>query len=272
MKRILTVQDISCLGKCSLTVALPILSALGVETAVLPTAVLSTHTAFPNPAICDLTSQIPSIVEHWQTIGAEFDGIYSGYLGSSEQVDGVLELAQRFAPGMLFVDPVMGDNGKLYSGFDAAFVEKMKTLCAKAQVIVPNITEACLLTDTPYCSQPDEAFVEQLLAKLSSLCPGTVLLTGAAGKPGTTGAVGREPEGNTFSYFQEKLPQNFHGTGDAFSAVCAGMLLQGKSLAQTLPLAAEFTARCIQFTMEENRDKRYGLCFEKALPYLCEKT
>ena len=267
MKRILTVQDISCLGKCSLTVALPVLSALGVETAVLPTAVLSTHTAFPGPAICDLTLQIAPIMEHWQTIGAEFDGIYSGYLGSPEQVDAVLELDRRFTPGMLFVDPVMGDGGKLYSGFDAAFVEKMKTLCAKARVIVPNITEACLLTDTPYCEDPDEAFTERLLEKLSRLCSGTVLITGA-GKPGTTGAVGRDPEGNTFSYFREKLPQNFHGTGDAFSAICAGMLLQGKTLPETLSVAAEFTARCIQCTMEESRDKRYGLCFEKALPSL----
>ena len=151
-KRILTIQDISCVGQCSLTVALPILSACGVETCVLPSAVLSTHTAgFSGYTFRDLTEDMPAIKDHWVKEGIAFDGVYTGYLGSTKQIDYVKEIIAATAKdGVAIIDPAMADNGKLYPGFDAAFVEEMKKLCATADYLLPNLTEACLLTDTEY--------------------------------------------------------------------------------------------------------------------------
>ncbi len=269
MKRILTVQDLSCLGKCSLTVALPILSAMGVETSVLPTAVLSTHTAFSGPVVHDLSESHGAIVDHWQKIGAEFDGVYTGYMGSGQQVDTALMLAQRFAPGMLFVDPAMADHGKCYSGIDSRCIDKMKTLCAMADVIVPNLTEACLLTDTPYKETYDEDDIKALLQKLTAQGCKTAIVTGVCLEAGAVGIMGLDSAtGEYVSYSRPQLPENYHGTGDAFSAVCAGALLRGKTLQEAAALAAEFTAECIRVSMEENRDKRFGICFEKAIPWL----
>lgn len=269
MKRILTVQDISCVGKCSLTVALPVLSAMGVETAVLPTSVLSTHTAFPAPVVQDLTGLLVPMADHWQRIGAKFDGVYTGYLGSEQQVDAVLQMVRRFAPQMLFVDPVMGDNGRLYSGLDSAYIQKMRALCAKADVLVPNMTEACFLTDTPYREDGGEAFIGQLLEKLTAMSCGIVLITGVSFEPGKTGVMGcNGATGDRFYYGQDKLPESYHGTGDVFSSVCAGALLLEKPWQAAVKLAADFTAECIRVTMEETRDKRFGVCFEKALPGL----
>lgn len=268
MKRILTIQDISCLGKCSVTVALPVLSAMGVETAVLPTAVLSTHTAFEKPAVCDLTAQMRPTIDHWMQIGASFHGIYTGYLGDVRQVDVVLALQERFQPELLFVDPVMGDHGRLYSGIDMAYVEKMRQLCAVADVIVPNVTEACLLTQTPYPEMLSDCVISRLLEKLLALGCDCAMITGAATEPGKTGVACLNQAGETFTYTREKLPQSYHGTGDLFSSACAGALLLGKKLPDAAKLAADFTAQCIRCTPEEGRDQRYGVCFEKALPYL----
>ena len=272
MKRILTVQDLSCLGKCSLTVALPILSAMGVETSVLPTAVLSTHTAFSGPVVHDLSESHGAIVDHWQKIGAEFDGVYTGYMGSGQQVDTALMLAQRFAPGMLFVDPAMADHGKCYSGIDSRCIDKMKTLCAMADVIVPNLTEACLLTDTPYPQSYDAEAIKALLQKLTDRGCKVAMITGVCLEEGTVGVMGLDrTTGEYVFYSRQQLPESYHGTGDAFSAVCAGALLQGKTLQEAATLAAEFTAQCICATKEEKRDKRFGICFEKAIPWLIRK-
>lgn len=269
MKRLLTVQDLSCLGKCSLTVALPILSAMGVETAVLPTAVLSTHTAFPSPYARDMTPDILPVADHWQQIGAEFDGMYIGYLSSGRQVASVLELVKRFPVDMLLVDPVMGDNGKLYDRIDADHVQQLKALCAAADMIVPNLTEACALTDTPYRGSGDEAWLKDLLIKLTALGCGAALITGVPMADDTIGVAGYSRTSDRFFLCRQKrLPESYHGTGDAFAAVCAGAVCKGAELQTAAQLAADFTARCIRQTMEENRDKRYGLCFEKALPEL----
>ena len=264
MKRLLTVQDISCVGKCSLTVALPVISAMGVEAAVLPTAVLSTHTAFPAPVFRDLTGDMLPMADHWKEMGLSFDGIAVGYLGSEEQVDAVLAIQEKFE-SFLFVDPVMGDNGRLYSRITESFTEKLKRLCAKADVVVPNVTEACCLAGEALTGKCDEAYAKVLLEKLKDLCSGTVLITGVSfgKKIGVVGRIGKT--GEVFSCAQEKLPHSFHGTGDIFSAVCAAALVLGKSQKQAAQLAAEFTALTIRATMEENRDPRMGVCFEKML-------
>lgn len=266
MRRILTVQDISCLGKCSMTVALPILSAMGLETAVLPTAILSTHTAFPSPVIRDLSEQFLPTADHWASVGAEFDSIYVGYLGKPELVDRVLELADRFAPELLLVDPVMGDYGKLYSGFRMDYVDKMRQLCAAAHVILPNLTEACLLADVPYEERPD---VKSLLKKLEAVGCRCVLLTGVADTPEETGVVGLW-EGDFFRCSCPRLPYSYHGTGDIFASVCAGGMTLGAPVDRVLTLATEYTARCMEATAEQKRDSRFGVCFEKELPMLIE--
>lgn len=270
MKRLLSIQDISCVGKCSLTVALPVISAMGVEAAVLPTAVLSTHTAFPDPVFRDLTGDMENIAEHWKSNGIGFDGICTGYLGSEQQVDAVLAIQEKLG-SFLFVDPVMGDNGKLYSRITESFAEKMKKLCSRADVMMPNVTEACCLAGVDPVGSCDEAFAKKLLEKLGELCSGTVLITGVSfgDRIGVVGRCGRT--GEFCSYCQEKLPKSFHGTGDIFAAVCAAALVLGKDWKKAVAVAADFTAETIRVTMEEVRDPRLGVCFEKVLHRLREE-
>ena len=268
MKRLLTIQDLSCLGKCSLTVALPVISAMGVEAAVLPTAVLSTHTAFPSPQVRDLSGDLEGIAAHWGQIGAEFDGICTGYLASVGQIRQVLSIVDRF-PGFLLADPVMGDNGRLYSRITEEFGKEMTLLCARADAIVPNLTEACYLTGTPYPEKYDEAFIRQLLKKLTAMGCRMAAITGVSFTEDTLGVMGYDREKDEFyGYTHKRLPESYHGTGDIFTAVCAGALALGESWETALEKAANFVLRCMEETAKESRDKRYGVCFEKALPYL----
>lgn len=271
MKRILTVQDLSCLGKCSLTIALPVISAMGVEAAVLPTAVLSTHTAFPSPSVQELTQFINSASDHWQQIGASFDGIYTGYLSCEEQVDSVQTLADRFqsAETFLLVDPVMGDGGKLYSRITPDMAGKLQGLCSRADVILPNLTEACCLTDTLYPQSYDEAFVKALLKKLTAGGCKTAVITGISFCDGAIGVAGYEKETNTYLYHShEKLPVSHHGTGDIFASAFTGFMAQGKSWQDSMVRASDFTLLCLRENQSQDRDPRYGICYEKALPYL----
>lgn len=274
MKRILTVQDISCVGKCSLTVALPIISAMGVEAAILPTAVLSTHTMFQNFTVKDLTDQVQPIAAHWKQEGITFDALYTGYLGSFEQIDLMKELFDTFrtADNFTFVDPAMADNGKLYPAFDEAFAKYMATLCAKADIIVPNVTEACFMTGTPYCAEPDEAYVRELLVKLADLGANISILTGVGLAPGKTGAMGYDRRtGEFWHYCHDKLPVSFHGTGDIFSSTCVGALSRGLDWKQAVQIAADYTAECIRLTLEDPAKPWYGVNFEQAIPYLVER-
>lgn len=273
MKRILTIQDISCVGKCSLTVALPIISAMGVETAILPTALLSTHTMFQNFTFKDLTGEILPITRHWQQEGITFDGIYTGYLGSSDQIDLMVQLFETFRTksNIVFVDPVMADNGKLYAGFDQAFAKKMAAMCAQADIIVPNITEACLMTDTPYAETYDEAYIKKLLGKLSRLGAGISILTGVSFARGQTGVMGYEKAtGEYFYYAHEKLQRSYHGTGDIFSSTCVGAIVRGKNWKEAVKIAADYTAQSIRVTMDDPKGREYGVNFEQAVPYLLE--
>ena len=271
MKRLLSVQDLSCLGKCSLTVALPVISAMGVEAAVLPTAVLSTHTAFPSPVVTDLGDMLEPVSRHWAQIGAAFDGICTGYLSSPEQAETVLSLIRtlRSPQTLVITDPVMGDGGKLYSRITPEFLGKMRLLCAGADLILPNLTEACFLAGVPYSDHYDEDFLREVLAKLTDMGCRIAAVTGVSPADGSVGVMGYEKQtGTYFSCFHEKLPQSYHGTGDIFCAVTAGALMQGKSWQEALRLAGEFTCRCIRLTAEEGGDRRYGVCFEKALSTL----
>ncbi len=225
MKRIVTIQDISCVGKCSLTVALPIISAAGVEAAILPTAVLSTHTAFSKFTFRDLTDEINPIAETWDALGLTFDAVYTGYLGSFEQIELVEQFLGRFrkADTAVFVDPAMADNGVLYKGFTQDFADRMAGLCGKADLILPNLTEAAFMLHMPYQPEYDEAYVRQVLRKLTGLGARCAALTGISLKEGEIGAYFYDSQtGEYYYYANEKLPVAYHGTGDVFASAAMG--------------------------------------------------
>ena len=264
-KRILTVQDISCVGQCSMTVALPILSACGLETCVLPTALLSTHTAFPEPAVRHLADGMEPIRQHWQREGITFDAIYTGYLGSVEAVRAAGTLMDTvLAPGgMVIVDPAMADNGKRYRGLDEHYAEAMGLLCRRADVILPNLTEAAMLAGLPYRENPEEVEVRALLEKLGHPC---VVLTGVGFAPEQTGVAVWEA-GKLSHYSHCRIGSGCHGTGDIFASCFTGAMMQEKPIFQAARIAAEFTCRCIENTTESPAHW-YGVKFETALPDL----
>ncbi len=271
MKRILTIQDISCLGKCSLTIALPVLSAIGVETVILPTALLSTHTMFKDAVITDLADRLMPIVAHWKKEGIRFDAVYTGYLGNPKVVQTVTEVVGESgdpAP-FLLVDPVMGDHGRLYQGFDDNYVKKNRDLCAMADLILPNLTEAAFLTGTSYPESCSAEEVQCLLKALTELGAKKAVLTGISLKRGETGAMGYDRESQQFFSVQvPQVPAAYHGTGDLFASVTAGSLLRGLSLEEATELAARYTAYTIEVTRHNGREKRFGLDFEKTIPQL----
>ncbi len=265
-KKILTIQDISCVGQCSLTVALPIISACGIETCVLPSAVLSTHTAgFSGYTFRDLTEDMPAINEHWKKEGIKFSAIYTGYLGSTKQIGYVKEIMNDAANTdcVKIVDPAMADNGNLYPGFDAEFVEAMKGLCGKADFIVPNITEACFLTDTEYKTEYDRAYIDELLEKLVALGCKNIIFTGISYEADKTGVVVYE-DGNYSYYEHEKLSNSCHGTGDIYASAFVGAYVRGKSAFEAAKIAADYTVECIKATAEED-NHWYGAKFEPVL-------
>lgn len=274
MKRIVTVQDISCVGKCSLTVALPIISAMGIEAAILPTAVLSTHTMFSTFTVKDLTDQIKPITDHWAKEGITFDAMYTGYLGSFEQIDLMKEMADTFVKdgSILFVDPAMADNGKLYPAFDEAFAKHMATLCAKADYVVPNITEACFMLGEEYKEKYDEAYVKNLLKKLCALGAKTAIITGVSFSEGKTGVMGYDSKNDEFYYYcHDKQKRSYHGTGDIYSSTCLGGIIRGLSWKDAARIAADYTSESIRLTIEDPNGNDYGVNFEEAVPFLLER-
>ena len=266
-KKILTIQDISCVGQCSLTVALPILSAAGMETCILPSAVLSTHTAgFSGYTVHDLSEDIPAIAAHWRRENIRFEAVYTGYLGSTQQIASVQEIFDTLlsADGVTIVDPAMADNGKLYPAFDAAYVEAMKSLAFGADIILPNITEACFLTGTEYREDYDESYIAALLDSLSAAGAKTIVLTGVGYAPERTGVVVREGS-ETRYYEHRRIAKGCHGTGDVYASAFVGALMNGMSAYDAAVLAADYTVRCIELT-QGDAGHWYGVKFELALP------
>lgn len=267
--KILTIQDISCVGQCSLTVALPIISACGVETCVLPSAVLSTHTAgFSGYTFRDLTDDIPAIQAHWVKEGIAFDAIYTGYLGSTRQIGMVEDLLETAAGErcVRIVDPAMADNGKLYPGFGAEYVEAMKGLCAKADYILPNMTEACFLTGMPFRTDYDRKYIDEILDKLVYIGCKNIIFTGISYSEGKTGVVVFER--GKYSYYEhELLPNSCHGTGDIYAAAFVGAFMRGKSAFEAAKTAADYTVECIKETAKLD-GHWYGAAFEPVMAKL----
>lgn len=275
MKRILTIQDISCVGKCSLTVALPIISTFGVECSVLPTAVLSTHTAFDGFTFHDLTEDINDISNHWQSQNIKFDALYSGYLGSFKQLELVSDLFNKFKSknNFILIDPVMGDHGKLYPGFNQEFAFAMAKLCSKADIIVPNLTEASYMLNCQYISDGyDEEYIKNILRKLTKLGAKTAVLTGVSFDCNNLGIYGYSSKNNEyFSYFRERIPKSFHGTGDVFASALCGAITIGKDIKTAFKIAVDFTVDSIKNTIADTNHNWYGVEFEKSLPNIIQQ-
>jgi pyridoxine kinase len=265
-KKILTIQDISCVGQCSLTVALPILSACGMETCILPSAVLSTHTAgFSGFTFRDLTDDMPAIQEHWKKENIKFKAIYTGYLGSIKQIGYVRDILKTMGTDdcVRIVDPAMADNGQLYSIFNQDYVEAMKLLCGEADILVPNITEACFLTDEEYKETYDEGYICNLVEKLKALGAKTVVLTGVSYESGKTGVIVYENDKMEY-YKHDKIAKGSHGTGDIYASAFVGALMNDKSVYEAAKIAADYTVKCIINT-QGDADHWYGAKFETAL-------
>ena len=271
-QRVLTIQDISCVGQCSLTVALPIISACGIETSVLPSAVLSTHTAGFTGFTCrDLTDDMPGICAHWKKEGLTFDAIYTGYLGSAKQIGYVKDIiAATAADGCLVViDPAMADNGSLYPAFDMDYVAEMKKLCAEADYLLPNITEACFLTGMEYRTQYDQSYIDELIEKLCALGTKNVVLTGVSYSKNRTGVVVYE-HGQQHYYEHAQIAGGIHGTGDIYASAFVGAKMRGKSAYEAAKIAADYVVECI---LESQNDPghTYGARFEPVLGKLIAK-
>ena len=270
-KRIAAIHDISGFGKCSLTVVLPIVSAAGIETAVVPTAVLSTHTGgIPGYTYRDLTSDLYPFLHHWLSLDISFDAVYSGFLGSFDQLDIVSGAFDEFKRkgSLIVVDPVMADNGKLYKIFSPAFVDGMKALCRKADLIVPNLTEASLLLGQAYHAGPyTPEYIEHLLHELASLGPARVVLTGVYFNEKELGAATYDKDTGEVSYvFSERIPGYYHGTGDVFASALLASVLNGFDLSKATEIAVRFTTNSIRLTYEMKTDIRFGVDFERNIP------
>ena len=270
-KRVAAIHDLSGFGKCSLTVALPILSAAGIETSALPTAILSTHTGgISGYTYRDLTEDMRPVMKHWKSLDIKFDAIYTGFLGSFEQLDIVKEFLDAFRQedNLILVDPVMGDNGELYTVFTREFAAGMRMLCQKADIIVPNLTEAALLLDEPYHPGPyTHAYIESLLRKLGALGPQKVVLTGVYFKEDELGAATYDRTTDTIDYvFTQKIPGYYHGTGDVFASALLSALLNDFSLIDAAAIAVHFTTDSIRRTYKAKTDYRFGVNFEQSFP------
>lgn len=274
MKRILTIQDISCVGKCSLTVALPIISAQGIEACILPTALLSTHTGFKNFTFRDLTDEFDAITQVWHKEGISFDGIYTGFLGSFSQLELIEKIFNEFndsAP-LILVDPCMGDNGKLYHGFDEKFVMKIRDLCTKAHVITPNITEASFMCGMPFLgSDYTQDYILELLESLASFGVRKIVLKGIRYKQNECGIIAYDAKTKEkVEYFHEFLPFHTSGTGDIFASVLFGSLINGESMQNAIRKAANFVLSSIKITLKDKSRTWYGVQFEKVLGTLAK--
>lgn len=271
--KLLTIQDLASYGKCSASIALPVLSAMGIETTLLPTSVLSTHSAFPGFTFRDLLPEMEAALQHWTSLNLQFDAIYVGYLGSEPQLNFVHRLISHFPNALIMVDPVMGDGGKLHKRMTPEFIASYSSLCRRAHLLLPNMTETCALLDRPYAGDSADDPLP-LLQGLRDFGAANVVITGLQNSDAELGAVCLDSLDHYSSYFRPPIPGHFHGTGDLFASVCIGGLLHGLSLSASLELATDFTGICIENTASSGDTEGnhwHGLKFETCLPKLWER-
>ena len=275
--KVLAINDISCVGRCSLTVALPIISSVGLECSILPTAILSTHTGgFTGFTFLDFTEEMKKVSDHWLSLNRKYDAIYTGFLGSSEQVEVVKDIVEKFKNNnVIIVDPAMADNGELYKIFDSNFPNEMKKLCLVGDIIIPNITEACLLTGYEYKqNNHTDEYIDGLIGALVKEGMKSVVLTGVSKQDGKIGAVCFNNETKEkYFYDLDIIPGYFHGTGDVFASVLTSCIMKNKTLEESTKIAVDMTVESIKKTLKyENIDVKYGVCFEEMLPLLISKV
>ena len=273
LQRVAAVHDLSGIGHTSLTAIIPILSSMGIQVCPLPTAVLSANTAFPDFYSHDLTPQLDAIIDHWKKLKINFDAIYSGYLGSSEQVDQVKRLIADFEAEdlLVFVDPVLGDNGQLYTSFDQSMVEKMRELVTHAGVISPNLTEAAFLLGEKYHPEMEQEQAKEWARRLAAMGPRQVIITSVISpkaKSVTSVIAYNATDHRYWKVSCDYLPANYPGTGDAFASVMVGALLQGDSLPIALDRAVHFISLGVRATFGHNMSPAEGILLEKILPSL----
>ena len=271
--KILTIQDISCFGQCSITVALPIVSAFGIETAILPSAVLSTHTAgFTDFTVRDLTEDLPEIRKHWEKEGIDFDAIYTGFIASIEQLDYIKDIidSRLKDEGLVFVDPAMADHGEFYNGFDQEFADAMGELCKLGDYILPNTTEACFILRKPWKEEFTREEMLEMANELAAFTKRYVILKGDANEEGKLGMIVLDKQESTCEIvYNDKIDYVSHGTGDVFASAFVGSTMVGKTPTQAAKIAGEFTKMAIEKTVGDENHK-YGVKFEKVIPHLCE--
>lgn len=265
-KKVLTMQDISCYGQCSITVALPIISAWGYETAILPSAILSTHTSgFKNFTVHDLSNEIPKIIHHWKNEGIKYDAFYVGYLGEISHVDLVIQVKNELLNkgGCFVLDPVMGDNGKLYPAFNDDYVKAIRRLIKEADIILPNLTEACFLTGIEYKEEYDESYIKNVINKLLELGAKKIALTGIAYQKEMTGVVIYDENG--YQHFtHRRINKSYHGTGDVYASTFLGAYLSNNDLLKSTKIAAKFVVKAIENTLDDP-NHNYSVKFEPLL-------
>lgn len=276
-KKLLAINDISCVGRCSLTVALPIISSVGVECSILPTAILSTHTGgFSGYTFLDFTDEMKKVSDHWLSLNRKYDAIYTGFLGSTEQVAVVVDIVNKFKDNnIVIVDPAMADNGILYKIFNEEFPNEMKKLCLLGDIIIPNITEACLLTGYEYKqNNHTDEYINGLIEALNKEGMKNIVLTGVSKNEGKIGAVSYNYETKKQCYYEKDIIDGyFHGTGDVFASVLSSAIMKNKSLEESMKIAVDITVESIKETIKyENIDIKYGVCFEEVIPSLINKV
>lgn len=271
LKRILAIHDISCVGKCSITEVLPVLSSAGIECSLLPTSLLSTHTGgFTNYTFLDLSNEMKKIVNHFKTLNLKIDGFYSGYLGSISQIDEVISYINELKTknSIIYVDPVMADNGKLYPAFDINFAKKMLDLVKIADVLIPNITEACLLLDIPYFGNNEYSLdkIKDLCIKLSQFKANKIVISGVEINKNKIGLLSYDKEKNEFYYTEtDKIDGYFHGTGDLLSSAIISCLTHNIDLKNSSEISIKFVFNSILKTLEQKTDLKYGVFFESCI-------
>ncbi len=273
VKRVAAIHDMSGVGRVSLTAVIPVLSAMGIQTCPLPTAILSSHTQYPHFSFIDLTDNMVNMINEWKALDLRFDAIYSGYLGSTRQIEILENFLKDFRreDTLVVVDPVLGDNGKLYATFDVTMIKGMRQLVRSADVITPNLTEAFALLDRPYKTELTTDELKATLRDLAKMGPKTVIITSVPieGDEQHTSVCAYDTETDRFWRVTcQYMPAHYPGTGDTFTSVLTGALLQGDSLPMAIDRAAQFILQGIRATFGYKYDNRDGILLERVLPAL----